>query len=191
MYTKVECFYVLACCLTSLFIILLRIYVTALVYFCRVLLCFVPSVSFWDPSLGTWGCKSFHPVSWLASMHTASLSLYISWWVFFKKNHFMMSWWAKTFFQILVLLPVVILRWPFFTISLPFIALHLGLILFGTNHLLSVLILRIDFGDHCLLQSPALLCARFEHQFHVLFTIYSVPMVCDAKLSCIQLATVH
>ena len=34
------------CCLTSLFIILLRIYVTALVYFCRVLLCFVPSVLF-------------------------------------------------------------------------------------------------------------------------------------------------
>ena len=41
------------CCLTSLFIILLRIYVTALVYFCRVLLCFVPSVSLWDPSLVT------------------------------------------------------------------------------------------------------------------------------------------
>ncbi|PVH48150.1 hypothetical protein PAHAL_4G261800 [Panicum hallii] len=51
------------CCLISLFIILFRIYMTALVYFCRVLLCFVPSVSFWDPSLVTRGCKSFHPVS--------------------------------------------------------------------------------------------------------------------------------
>ena len=179
MYTKVECFYVLACCLTSLFIILLRIYVTALVYFCRVLLCFVPSVSFWDPSLGTWGCKSFHPVRWLASMHTESLSLYISWWVFFKKNHFMMSWWAKTFFQILVLLPVVILWWLFLKISLPFIVSHLGLILFGTkNHLLSVLVLvTVDFCDHCLLQSHALLCAtRFKRQFHVLY--YSNGMWC-------------
>ena len=109
-----------------------------------------------------------------------------------KPVHFMMSWWAKTFFQILVLLPVVILWWLFLKISLPFIVSHLGLILFGTNHLLSVLILvRIDFGDHCLLQSPALLCARFERQFHVLFTIYFVPMVCDAKLYCIQLATLH